>query len=103
MAKLYFDEVKIENSVIPNFELAIKYLYNAISEYGKMIIPNNFEFEQNLKQIGNENLNTLTKLYDMKKNMEYAKKVYKKIQNEKINDFSDIDILNINKRKSITK
>ena len=101
MAKLYFDEVKIENSIIPNFDSAIKHLYSAIYECSKMLIPNDFEFEQYLKQLGNENANTLTNLNNKKKNIENAKRVYKNIQNEKANDFSDMNILNISTRKNM--
>ena len=99
MANLYLDEVKIENSVISDFDIAINYLNSAIKECNKMVIPNDFEFDQYLKQLNNKILNTVTKLKDKKQNLENAKNSYKKIQNINTEELEEMKIIYINKRK----
>lgn len=101
MTKLYLDETNIKNLIVPSLNDAIKYLSTAIEECQKMTIPDDFEFNNYLKQLTNKNWDTMVDIIKKRDTLKNSQNDYKKVELSNGNEFSKIATLNIAARKNM--
>lgn len=101
MPKLYIEENTIENSVLPKIEQAIINLNKSINGVGSLIVPDEFEYAQYLKELTDKNYVILKTLNEKKKTLEESVKNLKGVEKSNLENYTEIKILNLPLRKSI--
>lgn len=102
MTKLYIEENTIEKSILPKIEQAITNLNKSINGVGTLIVPDDFEYAQYLKELADKNYIILQALNEKKKTIEESVKKLKSIEKSNLENYVDIKILNLPSRKSIS-
>lgn len=95
MTKLHLDESGIENSVIPALNNCILNMSNLQRQLDSLVIPDDFEYANSLKNFGSENRLALEQLKTKKTKIEESIKNIKQIEKNNLEDYLDIEILNL--------